>query len=236
MCDEAESRSFNVNERNLSSPHGRHSQWLPSPLVKKVTVMLFRITMSAVAVFAIASASISAAESGESVAYRAKEWKSLHVENEADTQRTIDMLKKLGCETKVDQHSGHTDVSFRSPEWKEVTLDSHENADRWEQWLTRNGFQTLHGHDHVSNRDAIVVQYGQTEWQSQHFEDERQAAEFMAMCKGLGCEVRKDAHAGHIDVTYRCPSRRSLTCVDHEEAHSLQAWLEKKGFQTEHAH
>lgn len=160
----------------------------------------------------------------------------MHVENEADTQRTIEILKKLGCETKVDQHNGHTDVSFRSPEWKEVTLDSHENADQWEQWLTRNGFQTLHGHDHVSNRDAIVVQYGQTEWQAQHFEDERQAAEFMAMCKGLGCEVRKDAHSGHIDVTYRCTSRRILTCVDHEVAHSLQAWLEKKGFQTEHVH
>lgn len=160
----------------------------------------------------------------------------MHVENEADTQRTIEILKKLGCETKVDQHNGHTDVSFRSPEWKEVTLDSHENADQWEQWLTRNGFQTLHGHDHVSNRDAIVVQYGQTEWQAQHFEDERQAAEFMAMCKGLGCDVRKDAHSGHIDVTYRCTSRRNLTCVDHEDAHSLQAWLEKKGFETEHVH
>lgn len=198
--------------------------------------MLYRITMSAFAIVSIVCASVSAAESGESVAYRAKEWKSLHVENEADVQRTIDMLKKLGCETRLDQHNGHSDVTFRSPEWKEVTLDSHENADQWEQWLTRNGFQTLHGHDHVSNRDAIVVQYGQTEWQAQHFEDERQAAEFMAMCKGLGCDVRKDAHSGHIDVTYRCTSRRNLTCVDHEDAHSLQAWLEKKGFQTEHVH
>lgn len=198
--------------------------------------MLYRITMSAFAILSIVCASVSAAESGESVAYRAKEWKSLHVENEADVQRTIDMLKKLGCETRLDQHNGHSDVTFRSPEWKEVTLDSHENADQWEQWLTRNGFQTLHGHDHVSNRDAIVVQYGQTEWQAQHFEDERQAAEFMAMCKGLGCEVRKDAHSGHIDVTYRCTSRRILTCVDHEDAHSLQAWLEKKGFETEHVH
>ncbi len=198
--------------------------------------MLYRITMPAFAILSIVCASVSAAESGESVAYRAKEWKSLHVENEADVQRTIDMLKKLGCETRLDQHNGHSDVTFRSPEWKEVTLDSHENADQWEQWLTRNGFQTLHGHDHVSNRDAIVVQYGQTEWQAQHFEDERQAAEFMAMCKGLGCDVRKDAHSGHIDVTYRCTSRRNLTCVDHEDAHTLQAWLEKKGFETEHVH
>lgn len=160
----------------------------------------------------------------------------MHVENQADTQRTIDTLTKLGCETRVSQHGGHTDVSFRSPEWKVVTLDSHANADKWEQWLSRNGFQTLHGHNHASSRDAIVVQYRQGEWLAQHFEDERQASEFLAMCKGLGCEVRKEAHAGHIDVTYRCTSPRSLTCIDHDDAHALQGWLEKKGFQTEHAH
>ena len=102
-------------------------------------------------------------------------------------------------------------------------------------WFSYTPFQNKRYRIHRS-RDAIVVQYGQTEWQAQHFEDERQAAEFMAMCKGLGCDVRKDGHSGHIDVTYRCTSRRNLTCVDHEDAHSLQAWLEKKGFETEHVH
>jgi len=198
--------------------------------------MMFRITMSLVAILSFALSSGFAAEVSESVAYRAKEWKSMHIENEANTERTIEILKNLGCETKVDQHNGHTDVSFRSPEWKEVTLDSHENADQWEKWLTRNGFQTLHGHAHAPSSDAIVVQYGQTEWQAMHFENEGQATEFMSMCKGLGCEVSKESHSGHIDVKYRCTSRRNLMCTDHEKAHSLQAWLEKKGFETEHAH
>jgi hypothetical protein len=31
MCDEAERRLFNVNERDLFSPHGRHPHGLLSP-------------------------------------------------------------------------------------------------------------------------------------------------------------------------------------------------------------
>ena len=198
--------------------------------------MLLRFTMSVIAVFSIVCTSVSAAEVCESVAYRAKEWKSLHVENPANTQRTIEILKKLGCETKLNEHGNHTDITFRSIEWKEITLETHENADRWEQWFARNGFESVHGHDHTANGDAIVVGFHKTEWQSQHFDDEGRAAEFAAICKGLGCETRQDAHAGHIDVSYRCVSRRNLVCIDDEDAHTMQAWLEKKGFQTEHAH
>jgi len=38
----------------------------------------------------------------------------------------------------------------------------------------------------------------------------------------------KDAHAGHIDVGYRCVSRRNLVCIDDEDTLTMQAWLEKK--------
>lgn len=204
--------------------------------IKKVAVMSFRVTLSMLAVFSIASSAATASESGESVAFRSKEWQSLHAKDDADADKTLAMLRKLGCETKVDNHGDHSDVTFRSVEWREITLESHENADRWEQWLNKNGFETLHGHAHAPSQDAIIVEYMQNEWQSQHFEDERKAAEFLAICKGLGCEVRKGSHIGHIDVSFRCTSRRSLVCIDHDEAHSMQSWLEKKGFQTEHVH
>ena len=197
---------------------------------------MFRTTMSILAVLTISCSAASAAEGEESVAFRAKEWQSLHSRNDADAEKTIAMLKKLGCETRLDEHGDHADISFRCIEWRAVTLETHENADRWEQWLSKNGFQTLHGHSHAPSADAIVIQYRQNEWLSQHFDNDRQAEGFMAICKGLGCEVRKEDHSGHIDVMFRCGSARNLVCIDHDEAHSLQAWLEKKGFQTEHAH
>ena len=198
--------------------------------------MLLKVTLPILAVFSMLSATANASEIAESVAFRSREWQSLHAKDATDADKTLATLRKLGCETKIDNHGDHSDISFRSVEWREVTLESHENADRWEQWLNKNGFETLHGHAHAASENAIVVDYMQGEWQAQHFEDEKKAAEFAAICKGLGCEVRKGSHSGHIDVQFRCPSRRSLICSDHDEAHSLQSWLEKKGFQTEHVH
>lgn len=204
--------------------------------IEKVTVMLLKVSLPILAVFSMFNAASNASEIAESVAFRSREWQSVHAKDAADADKTLAMLRKLGCETKIDNHGDHSDVTFRSMEWREVTLESHENADRWEQWLNKNGFETLHGHAHAPSENAIVVEYLQGEWQAQHFDDEKKAAEFIAICKGLGCEVRKGSHSGHIDVRFRCPSRRSLVCVDHDEAHSMQSWLDKKGFQTEHVH
>lgn len=198
--------------------------------------MLFSVRMCVFAVLSITSSLTVASEEVESVAFRCREWQSLHAEDDADAEKKLSMLRKIGCETRMNRHGDHADVSFRSVQWREVTLESHENADRWEQWLNKNGFETLHGHAHAPSGGAIAVDYFQSEWQSQHFDDEAKADEFVAICKGLGCEVRKGGHDGHIDVRFRCSGKRSLVCVDDEEAHSLQTWLEKKGFQTEHAH
>jgi hypothetical protein len=198
--------------------------------------MLVRATLFALTVLTNANVLTMASESEESVAFRSKEWQTLHAEDDADIEKKASLLRKLGCEMKVNRHGNHSDIAFRSQQWRELTLESHEDADRWEEWLNKSGFETLHGHAHASSRDAIAVQYIQPEWQSQHFEDEAKADEFVAICKGLGCDVRKGGHDGHTDVRYRCTSRRTLVCIDHDEAHSMQTWLERKGFQTEHAH
>ncbi len=198
--------------------------------------MNVRIVISTLSVLVLTCGPASAQEGKESIAFRLKEWKSRHFDSVEEAEQQVQTLKKLGCETMVEQHSGHTDVTFRAVRWTDISTDTHEAADRWEQWMISNGFQTLHGHAHEPSRDAVAVRFHSTEWQSQHFDHESQAAEFAAMCRGLGCDVTTGAHSGHSDVRYRCAAARSLVCADHEQAHSIQSWLEKKGFQTEHAH
>ena len=88
--------------------------------IEKVAVMLFKFTLSIIAVLSIASSVATASESGESVAFRSKEWQSLHAKDDVDAGKTLAMLRKLGCETKVDNHGDHSDVTFRSVEWREI--------------------------------------------------------------------------------------------------------------------
>ena len=101
--------------------------------MRKVSVMLLKVTLPILAVFSMFIAAANASEAAESIAFRSKEWQSVHAKDAADADKTRATLRKLGCETKIDNHGDHSDVTFRSAEWREVTLESHENADRWEQ-------------------------------------------------------------------------------------------------------
>ena len=68
------------------------------------------------------------------------------------------------------------------------------------------------------------------------FEDPKQAELHYSTVKKLGCEVKKDNHNGHIDVTYRCTQWRKLELGTHKAAHAWELWLKASGFETKHTH
>ena len=81
-----------------------------------------------------------------------------------------------------------------------------------------------------------VVRYQLKNWKAKHIHDEKKAESIVTTLKKLGCEVKKNQHNGHIDVTYRCPKWRQLDLQTHEAAHKWESWLKEFEFQTEHKH
>jgi hypothetical protein len=86
------------------------------------------------------------AEHHEEVSYRLSTSLTLHPQQDADAQELIAIVKGLGCEIREGRHEGHRDLSISCPEWKHVDFPTHEVAQAWEQWLTKNGFETRHAH------------------------------------------------------------------------------------------
>ncbi|QDV55382.1 hypothetical protein [Rosistilla oblonga] len=82
----------------------------------------------------------------EEVNYRVSEWKTMHIETKEQITELTAMLKGLGCELKISQHSGHADLSFRCQQWKHIEVGSHQVATTWEQWLVKMGFEVKHDH------------------------------------------------------------------------------------------
>lgn len=78
------------------------------------------------------TADVSAAET---VRYRLVDWKRKHVHDTDKAKRTAETLKKLGCEVEMADHNGHIDVRYRRPEWGELSVDTKDEADRWEKWF-----------------------------------------------------------------------------------------------------
>ena len=80
------------------------------------------------------------------------------------------------------------------------------------------------------------VEYRLATWKTMHFDDAKKGDAHHKAVKDLGCEVKKDSHDGHTDVSYRCKDWKKMTVASHDAAHQWEKWLKGAGFETKHAH
>lgn len=96
------------------------------------------------------------------------------------------------------------------------------------------------GHDHAGhgdhNHSGELLAFQLPGWKSMHFDDANKATQHAATVKKLGCEVKQDNHAGHIDVTYRCVNWKSMQVKNHQLAEHWSKWLTASGFDVSHGH
>ena len=203
-----------------------------------------------------------AAAGPSSVAYRLKETKTIHFDDARKARLHLDAVRKLGCEAKMDDHGDHMDVMYRLTTWKALTLADEKTAHQWEDWMKKSGFETVHahgdnnhaGHDHAGHNHGLedghfhgdghdhgsaaaeVLTYSLQQWKTTHTRDRREAEELTAILKGLGCDVRTQAHGDHDDVVFRCTRPMHLDLSSHRVASTWESWLQRTGFRTEHTH
>ncbi len=81
------------------------------------------------------------ATGSEVVEFRLVGWKTIHGKGGDQDQQIIDQLTKIGCEVKVAEHSGHSDIKYRAPSWRDVHVADHAQAEKLMAWLKQNGFE-----------------------------------------------------------------------------------------------
>ncbi|MBL8811477.1 MAG: hypothetical protein JNM43_14995 [Planctomycetaceae bacterium] len=193
--------------------------------------------------------SIMAAEEEAFVfAYRATEPITKEFDDPKKAAAYDKALKTLGCKAKVESHDGHIDITFQQPRWTLVTLQSEELVHKWQDFLNDEGCETLHSedpehheehddaHKHAHDKEMEIISFQTKDWVEKHFEKEGTGAEFVVVCKALGCEFKEDIHDGHADVSFRCAKPRTIECAGHEAAESRAEWLTKLGFAVKHDH
>lgn len=181
------------------------------------------------------------------IAFRMVKPKTMEFKDTKKGKTFIAALMKIGCTVKPEDHAGHIDVTYQQAKWSVLTVGSDALVHQWQNWLVKAGFETLHadgannGHDHVHTTDhrhdhehVEILKFQAQEWIVKHFENESDAAEFLAIGKGLGCEIRQDSHDGHTDIQVRSPEIKHIQCRSHEEAEARVQWLQSLGFNARH--
>lgn len=172
----------------------------------------------------VAAPQLSAAEP-PSIAYRLKETKTVHFDDARKAQLHLEAVRKLGCETKLDAHGGHTDVMYRLKTWKVLTLADERTAHQWEDWMKKSGFETLHAHGEEHNHSA-----------ADHAGHNHGAAGDSHAGHQHGLEDghfhgdgHDHGHASEEILTYSLPEWRTTHSRDQQEADELVAILKGLG-------
>jgi hypothetical protein len=216
--------------------------------IRRMKLLPLMILMTGL-ISTMTAASIAADEKESFIfAYRALEPITREFDDPKKGSAFEKALTKLGCKAKVESHDGHMDVTFQQPRWTLVTLQSEELVHKWQDWLSDAGCETLHSegpedheehddaHKHAHDEEVEVISFQAVEWIEKHFEKAGTSAEFIVVCKALGCEFKESADEGHTDVTFRCVKARTIECAGHEAAEKRAEWLQKLGFAVKHDH
>jgi hypothetical protein len=107
-----------------------------------------RLAVTALVFVSLAASGAPRAEAAgaEIVRFRLSKWKAAHIDDSESAKSLAATLKEIGCEVQQHAHDGHFDVRYRCVEWRSISLQSHDEAHKWERWLKAKGFQTQHTH------------------------------------------------------------------------------------------
>ena len=168
----------------------------------------------------------------ETIAFQLPQWKTMHFEDATKAKQHAEMVKKLGCEVKQGQHSGHIDLTYRCVEWSSMTVETHALAEQWIGWLKGSGFDVSHAHaDPIYAEGKEVVEFRMVNWKSIHGKGTADEQQFIELLGKVGCEVVVAEHSGHNDIKFRAPTWRDVHVAEHKAADELGAWLKKSGFE-----
>ncbi|MEQ9411781.1 MAG: hypothetical protein RIK87_28960 [Fuerstiella sp.] len=181
------------------------------------------ITQLAAGLMTVGSPTFAAEPS--SVAYRLKEVKTIHFDDPGKAQLHLDAVRRLGCEARMDDHGGHLDVSCRLTQWKALTLADEDTAHRWNAWLTKAGFETIHAHgenhDHTGHDHSGHDHSTGTGLQGGHQH---------GVADGHSHSDRRDHGPASVEIlTYLLPDWTTTHSRNQREADELRAILKGLG-------
>jgi hypothetical protein len=83
----------------------------------------------------------SFSQGAEGIEFRLADWKTIHGDGSPEQTQFIDTLRKMGCDVRVVEHNGHSDVRFRAPIWCVIRVADQAAANQWMDWFKAQSFE-----------------------------------------------------------------------------------------------
>ena len=86
----------------------------------------------------------------------------------------------------------------------------------------------------VANQPAVVKKVGfrLANWRTVHGDGTKATTDMVATLQKIGCEVKQENHGGHMDISFRCPSWKTVSVQNDDQSNQWHQWLVNNEFET----
>lgn len=85
-----------------------------------------------------------------------------------------------------------------------------------------------------ANQQTLVKKVGfrLANWRTIHGDGTKATQDTVATLQKIGCEVRQSNHGGHVDISFRCPSWKTVSVQSNDQSQQWHQWLVNNEFET----
>jgi len=86
----------------------------------------------------------------------------------------------------------------------------------------------------TSRQPAVVKKVGfrMANWRTVHGDGTKATTELVSTLQKIGCEVRQSDHGGHSDISFRCPTWKTVNVQNDDQLNQWHQWLVDNKFET----
>ncbi len=86
----------------------------------------------------------------------------------------------------------------------------------------------------TATQAAVVKKVGfrMANWHTVHGDGTKATTDMISTLQEIGCEVKQDNHGGHMDISFRCPSWKTVNVQDDDQSNQWHQWLVDNEFET----
>lgn len=85
-----------------------------------------------------------------------------------------------------------------------------------------------------ANQQTLVKKVGfrLANWRTIHGDGTKATQDTVETLQKIGCEVRQSNHGGHVDISFRCPSWKTVSVQSNDQSQQWHQWLVNNEFET----
>jgi hypothetical protein len=86
----------------------------------------------------------------------------------------------------------------------------------------------------TATQPGVVKKVGfrMANWRSIHGDGTKATTDLVSTLQKIGCEVKQDNHGGHVDISFRCPSWKTVSVQNDDQSNQWHQWLVNNEFET----